>query len=46
MITKLNYRDRSIKSYAMRKLTPFECFRLMDVRDDVIRTMQSTNAQA
>lgn len=46
MILKLNYRDRSIKSYAMRKLTPFECFRLMDVRDDVIRTMQSTNAQA
>ena len=46
MITKLNYRDRSIKSYAMRKLTPFECFRLMGVRDDVIRTMQSTNAQA
>lgn len=43
---KLNYRDRSIKSYAMRKLTPFECFRLMGVRDDVIRTMQSTNAQA
>lgn len=46
MILKLNYRDRSIKSYAMRKLTPFECFRLMGVRDDVIRTMQSTNAQA
>lgn len=46
MITKLNYRDKSIKSYAMRKLTPFECFRLMGVRDDVIRTMQSTNAQA
>lgn len=46
MILKLNYRDRSIKPYAMRKLTPFECFRLMGVRDDVIRTMQSTNAQA
>ena len=46
MITKLNYKDRSIKSYVMRKLTPFECFRLMGVRDDVIRTMQSTNAQA
>ena len=46
MITKLNYRDRSINSYAMRKLTPFECFRLMGVRDDVIHTMQSTNAQA
>ena len=45
MITKLNYRDRSIKSYAMRKLTPFECFRLMGVRDDVIHTMLSTNAQ-
>lgn len=25
---------------------PLECFRLMGVRDDVIRTMQSTNAQA
>lgn len=46
MILKLNYRDRSIKSYTIRKLTPFECFRLMGVRDDVIRTMQSTNAQA
>ncbi len=46
MVTKLNYRDRSIKSYAIRKLAPFECFRLMGVRDDVIRTMQSTNAQA
>ena len=46
MITKLNYKDRSIKSYAIRRLTPKECFRLMGVRDDVIRTMQSTNAQA
>lgn len=46
MIIKLNYKDRSIKSYAMRKLTPFECFRLMGVRDDVIHTMLSTNAQA
>ena len=27
-------------------LPPPECFRLMGVRDDVIRTMQSTNAQA
>ena len=46
MITKLNFTDRTIKSYAIRKLTPPECFRLMGVRDDVIRTMQSTNAQA
>lgn len=46
MITKFNLKDKTIKSYAIRKLTPFECFRLMGVRDDVIRTMQSTNAQA
>lgn len=46
MITKLNFADRSIKSYAIRKLTPKECFRLMGVRDQVINTMQSSNAQA
>ncbi len=46
MITKLNFTDRTIKSYAIRKLTPKECFRLMGVRDNVIRTMQSSNAQA
>ena len=46
MITKLNFTDRSIKSYAIRKLTPKECFRLMGVRDNVIATMQSSNAQA
>ena len=46
MITKFNFKDKTIKSYAIRKLTPFECFRLMGVRDNVIRTMQSTNAQA
>lgn len=46
MITKFNFKDKTIKSYAIRKLTPFECFRLMGVRDDVIRTMQSTNSQA
>lgn len=46
MITKFNFKDKTIKSYAIRKLTPFECFRLMGVRDDVIRTMQSTNAEA
>lgn len=46
MITKFNFKDKTIKSYAIRKLTPFECFRLMGVRDDVIRTMQSTNDQA
>lgn len=42
MITKFNFNDRTIKSYAIRKLTPKECFRLMGVRDDVISTMQST----
>lgn len=46
MITKLNFADRSIKSYAIRKLTPLECFRLMGVRDKVINTMQSSNAEA
>ena len=46
MITKLNFTDRTLKSYAIRKLTPKECFRLMGVRDNVIGTMQSSNAQA
>lgn len=46
MITKFNFTDRTIKSYAIRKLTPSECFRLMGVRQDVINVMQSTNAQA
>lgn len=46
MITKLNFTDRAIKSYAIRKLTPKECFRLMGVCDNVIGTMQSSNAQA
>ena len=46
MITKLNFTDHTIKSYAIRKLTPKECFRLMGVRDNVIGTMQSSNAQA
>ena len=46
MITKLNFTDHTIKSYAIRKLTPKECFRLMGVRDNVIDTMQSSNAQA
>ena len=46
MITKFNFNDRTIKSYAIRKLTPTECFRLMGVRRDVINVMQSTNAQA
>lgn len=45
MITKFNYKDRTIKSYAIRKLTPFECFRLMGVRDGMIHIMQSTIAQ-
>lgn len=42
MITKLNFTDRTIKSYAIRKLTPKECFRLMGVRDNVIGTMQTS----
>lgn len=42
MITKINFTDRSIKSYAIRKLTPKECFRLMGVRDNVIAVMQMT----
>jgi len=42
MITKINFQDRSIKSYAIRKLTPLECFRLMGVRDTIIHLMQST----
>lgn len=46
MITKLNFTDRTIKSYAIRKLTQKECFRLMGVRDNVIGIMQSSNAQA
>ncbi len=46
MITKLNFTDHTIKSYAIRKLTPKECFRLMGVRDNVIGTMQSSNTQA
>ena len=46
MITKINLKDKTIKSYAIRKLTPFECFRLMGVRDAVIHIMQSTLAQA
>ena len=46
MITKLNFTDRTIKSFAIRKLTPKECFRLMGVRDNVIGTMQSSNAEA
>lgn len=42
MITKFNFQDHTIKSYAIRKLTPLECFRLMGVRDTVIHVMQST----
>lgn len=46
MITKLNTKDQSIKSYAIRKLTPKECFRLMGIDDDTIRVMQSTLGEA
>jgi len=41
MITKLNYKDRTIRSFAIRKLTPRECFRLMGVREATIDVMQS-----
>ena len=41
MITKPNFTDHTIKSYAISKLTPKECFRLMGVRDNVIGTMQT-----
>ena len=41
MITKLNFTDHTIKSYAIRKLTPKECFRLMGVRDNVVGMMQT-----
>lgn len=46
MITKFNYKDRTIRSYAIRKLTPLECFRLMGIRDAVIHIMQSTVEKA
>lgn len=46
MITKFNLKDRTVKSYAIRKLTPRECFRLMGVRDGVIDQMQCTAAEA
>lgn len=46
MITKFNFKDKTIKSYAIRKLTPLECFRLMGVRDAVIHIMQSTIGKA
>lgn len=42
MITKFNFKDRTIKSYAIRKLTPKECFLLMGVREKVIHIMQQT----
>ncbi len=45
MITKLNLAERTIESYAIRKLTPKECFRLMGVRDKVISVMQSTRTR-
>lgn len=41
MITKLNFTYRTITSYAIRKLTPKECFRLMGVRDNVVGMMQT-----
>ena len=46
MITKINLKDRSIKSYAIRKLTPRECFRLMGIDDHTIDVMQQTTGEA
>ena len=45
MITKFNLAERSIISYAIRKLTPKECFRLMGVDDDTISRMQQTETR-
>lgn len=46
MITKINFKDQSIKSYAIRKLTPRECFRLMGVAEHTIDAMQQTAEEA
>lgn len=46
MITKINLQDRSIKSYAIRELTPRECFRLMGIDDHTIDVMQQTTGEA
>lgn len=45
MITKFNLADRTIISYAIRKLTPKECFRLMGVNDETISRMQQTETR-
>lgn len=46
MITKINLKDRTIKSYAIRKFTPRECFRLMGVREGYIDKLQATAEKA
>lgn len=46
MITKINLKDRTIKSYAIRKFTPRECFRLMGVREGYIDKLQTTAEKA
>lgn len=38
MITKFDFKSHTIKSYAIRKLTPLECFRLMGVRNFLFTT--------
>lgn len=43
MITKINMKERSVKSYAMRKLAMKECLRLVGVRDGAISRMQQKN---
>jgi DNA-cytosine methyltransferase len=45
MITRIDYPNQTVTSYGIRKLTTVECFRLMGVREDVIKTMQSTNKE-
>lgn len=40
MIAKINPKTRKAEYYGIRKLTPRECFRLMDVDDDQIDKMQ------
>lgn len=46
MITKINLKDRTIKSYAIRKFTPRECFRLMGVREGYIDKLQTMAEKA
>lgn len=36
MITKIDIKEQTVKSYVIRKLTPTECFRLMGLHEDTI----------